>query len=48
MFSGRKVSRQSACFFGRVWLQDENVLAAQIHHLIRKRFCHLIRKIILT
>jgi len=28
--------------------QDENVLAAQIHHLIRKQFCHLSRKIILT
>jgi len=29
-------------------LQDENVLAAQIHHLIRKQLYHLIRKIILA
>ena len=51
-WSGR--ARQEGCgeecraallIFSRGYLGN---LAAQIHHLIRKRFYHLIRKIILT
>jgi hypothetical protein len=39
--------RHIAYFFAREFGMKRNSegLAAQIHHLIRKRFCHLIRKI---
>jgi hypothetical protein len=42
--------RTSSAIFSRGIEEEKNSedLAAQIHHLIRKRFYHLIRKIILT
>jgi len=40
--------RRPADFFARVLRNKFRSLAAQIHHLIRKRFYHLSRKIILA